>query len=96
MDVVAMFSGLNGSEKRHLVNGLRNLFNFYEAQGYAEKRWLDLLRSNLPKTSIGVDLRVPSENEIVESLKHVAEKDAGKRFLGLYIQVRCARKPQRL
>jgi intergrase/recombinase len=84
MDVIAMFNGLNGSQKRHLANGLRNLFKFYEAQGYAEKRWLDLLRSNLPKTSIGVDLQVPSEKEIVESLKRVAERDTGKRFFGLY------------
>jgi intergrase/recombinase len=84
MDVIAMFNGLNGSQKRHLVNGLRNLFKFYEAQGYAEKRWLDLLRRNLPKTSVGVDLQVPSEKEIVKSLKRVAERDAGKRFFGLY------------
>ena len=84
MDVVVMFSGLNGSQKRCLVNGLRSLFRFYEVQGYAEKRWLDLLRSNLPKTSVGVDLRVPSEKEIVESLKRVAERDAGRRYFGLY------------
>jgi intergrase/recombinase len=85
MDVVDMFKDLeNDSQKRHLVNGLRNLFNFYEAQGLAEKPWLDLLRRNLPKTSIGVDLRIPSEEEVIESLKRMANMDKGKRFLAVY------------
>jgi len=85
MDVVNMFSGLeNRSQKRHLVNGLRNLFNFYQTQGLVDKQWLDLLRSNLPKTSVGVDMQVPSEAEIVESLKRMAEMDRGKRLFGVY------------
>ena len=85
MDVVRMFKDLeNETQKRHLVNGLRNLFNFYEAQGLADKQWLDLLRSNLPKTSVGVDMRVPSETEIVKSLKSLAEKDKSRRFFAFY------------
>ena len=84
MDLVAVFDGLGASPKRHLVNGYRNLFNFYEKQGLADKRYLDLLRGNLPKTSVGVDLRIPTEAEVSESLRRLAEKDHSKRYLGLY------------
>ena len=84
MDLVELFSGLNNSQKRHLVNGLRNLFKFYETQGLASKQWLDLLRSNLPRISIGVDLNVPSEKEIVDSLKKLAKKDKTKRVFAIY------------
>jgi len=84
MDLVECFNGLNSSQKRHLVNGFRNLFNFYESQGLVDKQWLDLLRSNLPKTSIGVDLKIPSAFEIGESLECLEEKDSGKRYFGLY------------
>jgi len=84
MDLVAVFDGLGVSPKRHLVNGYRNLFNFYEKQGLADKRYLDLLRGNLPKTSVGVDLRIPTEAEVSESLRRLAEKDHSKRYLGLY------------
>jgi len=80
-----MFNELHyDSQKRHLVNALRNLFNFCQAQGLADKQWLDLLRSNLPKTSIGVDLRVPSENEIVEALKRIRDANANPRYFALY------------
>lgn len=84
MDLVAQFDGLNMSQKRHLVNGFRNLFKFYQTQGYADKHYLDLLRSNLPKTSVGVDLYIPSEQEIVESVRRLAERDKGRRYFGLY------------
>jgi intergrase/recombinase len=85
MDVVRMFNELNyDSQKRHLVNGLRNLFNFCQAQGLADKQWLDLLRSNLPKTSVDVDLKVPSEGEIVEALKRIRDANANPRYFALY------------
>ena len=69
MDLITTFNGLSNSQRRHLKNGLRLLFNFYEAQGLVNKHFLDILRKNLPKTSIGVDLRVPTENEIVSSIE---------------------------
>jgi len=84
MDLVKIFNGLTNSQRRHLKNGLRLLFNFYEAQGLADKEFLDILRKNLPKTNIGVDLRVPTEKEIVNSLKTLSEKDKTKRYFALY------------
>jgi intergrase/recombinase len=68
MDLVNLFKDLTNSQKRHLKNGLRNIFNFYEVQGLADKEWLDLLRKNLPRTSVGVDLKVPNDEEIAGSI----------------------------
>jgi intergrase/recombinase len=69
MDLVNIFKDLTNSQKRHFKNGLRNVFNFYEAQGLADKGWLDVLRKNLPKTSIGIDLNIPTADDIAKSLK---------------------------
>jgi intergrase/recombinase len=77
MDLVECFTDLGMSRKRHLVNGFRNLFKYYETQGLADKQWLDQLRSNLPKTTVGIDLKIPTETEIKDSLSKLAEKDRG-------------------
>ncbi len=84
MDIVSMFGSLNNSQKRHLTNGLRNLFNFYQSQGLESKPCLDILRENLPRTFIGVDLNIPSETEIIDSLRVLQKRDSGKRILALY------------
>jgi intergrase/recombinase len=84
MDLVECFSDLGMSPKRHLVNGFRNLFKYYETQGFADKQWLDLLRSNLPKTTVGIDLKIPTEKEIIDSLRQLAEKDHSRRYFALY------------
>jgi len=84
MDVVNMFDTLNNSQKRHLTNGLRNLFNFYQSQGIDSKQHLDILRDNFPRTFIGVDLNVPSETEILDSIKLLQKRDSDKRILALY------------
>ena len=79
-----MFSGLTMSQKRHLTNGMRNLFNFYQAQGLVGKQYLDVLRDNFPKTSIGVDLNVPTESDVLAALRHLEERDKEKRIFALY------------
>jgi intergrase/recombinase len=84
MDIVNMFSGLNMSQKRHLTNGVRNLFNFYQAQGLVGKQYLDMLRDNFPKTSIGVDLNVPTESDVLTALRHLEERDKNRRIFALY------------
>jgi len=81
MDLIGLFTGLGDSQKRHLVNGLRNLFNFYETQGLAGKDWLDLLRSNLPKVTIGVDLKIPGEEEMADSVRKVKRLRDPRKFI---------------
>ena len=68
MDIVRVFSGLSEGQKHNLNRGLRNLFNFLEAQGWS-RGYLNLLRKNIPKDKTGIDLRVPELNEIIRSLR---------------------------
>ena len=73
MDVVGVFEGLSVGQRHQLIRAVRNLFNFYESQGLASKEWLDLLRMNIPKDEVGLDLWIPSEEEIIDSLKALSK-----------------------
>jgi len=68
MDVVRIFSGLTSGQQHNLIHALRALFNFLGAMGVNEA-WLDMLRKNIPRDEVGIDLWVPSEEQIVNSLK---------------------------
>jgi len=80
LDIISIFSEVKRG-KRHLVLALRVLFNFYEAIGVA-KTSLDVLRKALPKTQSGVDLKIPSEAKIVESLRKLHK--APMKYQALY------------
>jgi intergrase/recombinase len=71
MDVLGLFSGLTCGQAHNLDRALRNLFNFLEAQGFS-KGYLDVLRKNLPRDEVGVDLWIPSPKEIALSLRVMA------------------------
>jgi len=77
-------SDLIDSQKRHLANGYRSLFRFYEAQGWANKQRCDILRANLPKLKSGIDLNVPTEQEICRSLKRINGIKKEKKVFTLY------------
>jgi intergrase/recombinase len=84
-DILEVFCSLkNRSQKRHLANGYRSLFRFYEAQGLASNHWLDVLRANLPKIKSGIDINVPAEKDIRNSLKRLGEMKREKRVFALY------------
>jgi intergrase/recombinase len=72
MDVLTVFSKLTSGQQHNLSRGMRNLFNFLEAQGF-NKDYLDTLRKNIPKDEIGFDVKVPSPEEIAESLQVMAK-----------------------
>ncbi|MDI6905643.1 MAG: integrase [Candidatus Bathyarchaeia archaeon] len=78
MDVVRLFQGITVGQKHNLIRALRNLLNFYEAQGLANRDWLDVLRMNIPKDETSPDLNFPEESEIIESLRLVSR--AERRF----------------
>jgi len=71
LDIVELFSKVKHS-RRHLILGLRKLFSFYELQSI-DKPYLDSLRAALPKVSCGIDLKIPSEQQIAESLKKLSK-----------------------
>jgi intergrase/recombinase len=66
-EIVSMFADIKKG-KRHLVLALRTMLNFYEAMG-ANKEYLDCFRKALPKVTCGVDLKIPTEEQIVDSLR---------------------------
>jgi len=70
-DIIELFSKVKRS-RRHLVLGLRKWFSFYDALGVS-KSYLDSLRAPLPRVSCGIDLKIPSETRIVESLRKLSK-----------------------
>jgi intergrase/recombinase len=68
MDVINIFAELTQGQKHNLNRTLRNLLNFLELKGYS-KDWLDILRKDIPKDEVNLDLNIPSEEEIIISLK---------------------------
>jgi intergrase/recombinase len=72
MDVLTVFSKLTAGQQHNLSRGMRNLFNFLEAQGFS-KDYLDTLRKNIPKDEIGFDVEVPLPEQIAHSLQAMAK-----------------------
>ena len=67
MDVVRLFDGLSAGQKHCLLFSLRNLFNFCELAGF-DSGFVDSLRKALPKDTAMVDLYVPSEETVKQSI----------------------------
>jgi len=61
-DIIRVFNGLSAGRQHQLNRALRALFNYAEIMG-SRKDWLDPLRKAIPKDKIGIDLRIPSEDE---------------------------------
>jgi len=72
IDVMRIFNGLSVGQQHHLNRSLRAFFNFLEIMGF-EKEWLDGLRKAIPKDQMGIDLRIPEEEEILDGLREVSE-----------------------
>jgi len=84
IDVAKMFQNLSVGQKHGLIRAVRNLLNFYEAQGFAEKAWLDLLRKNIPRDEVGFDINVPAEEQIVDSLKQLSSDAGHEVYFAIY------------
>ena len=66
MDVIKLFAEVKKG-RRHLWLALRNLFNYLEVIDF-NVDYLNSLRKALPKVTCNVDLKVPSEDDILNSL----------------------------
>jgi intergrase/recombinase len=69
-DIFRLFSEIKNG-KEHLWKGLRVLFNYLDAIGY-DKDFLDGLRKALPKVQCGIDLQIPDESSIMESMQKLS------------------------
>ncbi len=79
-NVIHLFSKVK-SAKRHMILAFRILLNYCETLGY-NKKYLDSLRNAIPKVKSGIDLRIPSEKEILDSLSNL--EDSTKKYSALY------------
>ena len=70
MDIIRLFSEAKAG-REHLWKGLRVLFNYLEIMG-SSKDFLDGLRKALPKIQNGIDLHVPDEESIMESMQKLS------------------------
>jgi intergrase/recombinase len=71
MEVIRLFNGLSVGQQHHLNRALRAFFNFLEVMGF-DKSWLDGLRKAIPKDRIGIDIKVPEEQAIIEDLSRIS------------------------
>ena len=79
-DVIHLFSKVE-TGKRHLILAFRLLLNYYETSGYP-KKYLNTLRNAIPKVKCGIDLKIPSESRIVDSLRKL--EDSPQKYKALY------------
>ncbi|MEM2306973.1 MAG: integrase [Candidatus Bathyarchaeia archaeon] len=71
-DIIEVFSGLSGGQIHQLDRALRAFLNYCLLKGYPED-WIKLLKKAIPKEPEFVDLKVPEEREVTESLKKIRE-----------------------
>jgi intergrase/recombinase len=79
-DVINLFSKVKRA-KRHVILAFRLLLNFYQVYG-CDKSYLDRLRNAIPRVRCGIDLKIPSETKIIESLRKL--KYAPIKYVALY------------
>jgi intergrase/recombinase len=68
MDIVSIFAKLTQGQQHNLNRAIRALLNFMELKG-VDNAYLNALRKAIPQDIVGVDLKVPVESEILNSLR---------------------------
>jgi len=72
MDVANIFAGLTHGQQHQLNRAIRALFNFCEVMGLDET-FIRSLRKAVPKDRVGFDLNIPTEHDVVDSLRLAAK-----------------------
>ena len=74
MDVMKVFSGLTIGQRHHLNRAIRAWFKCLEINRPERqfKEFLDGLRKAIPKDEVGIDIKVPEEEQIISDLKRLA------------------------
>jgi intergrase/recombinase len=82
-DIIEVFAPLTTGQAHHLNRALRVFFNYLEVAKHYPEDWLDDLRRALPKDALrgAVDLNIPSEVDVVESLKRLSKAPLKHRAL---------------
>jgi intergrase/recombinase len=74
MDVMRIFSPLTAGQRHHLNRAMRAWFKCLEINkpNGQFKEFLDGLRKAIPKDEVGIDIKVPEEEQIILDLKRLA------------------------
>ena len=74
MDVMRLFSPLTAGQRHHLNRALRAWFKCLEINkpNGQFKEFLDGLRKAIPKDEVGIDIKVPEEEQIISDLRRLA------------------------
>jgi len=82
MDVVNLFRGLTYGQQHNLDRAVRAFFNFHQEVLGVDEGFLNALRRAIPMEVEGVDLTIPSEKEVVSSLRRL--RRAPLKYQGFY------------
>jgi len=82
LDVMEIFRNLSPGQIHHLDRALRALLNFCLSLGYPEE-WIIRLKRAIPKDPEFIDLRIPEENEVLESLRKINSLNSKYRVVWL-------------
>jgi len=76
MDVMRVFSPLTVGQRHHLNRALRAWFKCLEINRPDRefKEFLDCLRKAIPKDEVGIDIKVPEEEQIISDLKRIVSE----------------------
>jgi len=74
MDVMRIFSPLTAGQRHHLNRAMRAWFKCLEINkpNGQFKEFLDGLRKAIPKDKVGIDIKVPEEEQIISDLRRLA------------------------
>ncbi|MGB9659000.1 MAG: hypothetical protein ACPLY9_00550 [Nitrososphaerales archaeon] len=74
MDVMRLFSPLTAGQRHHLNRAMRAWFKCLEINhpNGQFKEFLDGLRRAIPKDEMGIDIKVPDEDQIISDLRRLA------------------------
>jgi len=71
MDIIRISAKLSSGQQHNLNRALSAILKFYEIKGY-NLQFLNSLRKAIPKDNIGIDLNIPTEEAISESLRKLS------------------------
>jgi intergrase/recombinase len=74
LDVMKLFSPLTAGQRHHLNRAMRAWFRCLEINRPERefKEFLDSLRRAIPKDEVGIDIKVPEEEQIISDLRRLA------------------------
>jgi intergrase/recombinase len=76
LDVMRMFSPLTAGQRHHLNRAMRAWFKCLEINkpNREFKEFLDSLRKAIPKDDVGIDIKVPDEEQIISDLRRIVSE----------------------